>query len=520
MLGWKPEVDFRGLVKMMIEHDLELARREKYGRNFRASLSVNQIDPARPPTDQGRSRPRWRLRRSRRAGARRLPGCPPAGLSGRRRPEPGRAARRVRDRELLRPRRPPRLALLAGSLPADSPGSSASCSAATTRRSRRIASRLLPSFDLALRLEARLGDKRPGLEPRTGPRGGPSGSTPNWRGSSIELGPERPARLQRRRLDARRCRSAGGSGIPTILSMVHGDVREEQAGPRRGRRALARVHADLPGRRATSTATSWPGCTSAGSATSSWPIASSSRRSTSPRRFVRHGTPRGKLRVIPYAADCRRFRPLAGKAHDGPAARSSSPGDQPAQGDQVPARSLAANSPPRLAAPAPGSVARRPRPARALPGDGRAPGAGLSRRDARPDGMRPTSSCFPSLFEGSAVVTYEALACGLPSVVTPERRLGRPRRRRGLPRPAAATSTPWPRRMEQLGNDPELRARMAGPPAPAPWRSTGRATTTALVAAVDDLLHDARAIAGRSRCTSSIEGRLSANCDRSCSPVR
>ena len=27
---------------------------------------------------------------------------------------------------------------------------------------------------------------------------------------------------------------------------------------------------------------------------------------------------------------------------------------------------------------------------------------------------------FPSLFEGSAVVTYEALACGLPCVVTPE----------------------------------------------------------------------------------------------------
>src|SRR4029079_10183271 len=26
---------------------------------------------------------------------------------------------------------------------------------------------------------------------------------------------------------------------------------------------------------------------------------------------------------------------------------------------------------------------------------------------------------FPSLFEGSAVVTYEALACGLPSLVTP-----------------------------------------------------------------------------------------------------
>jgi GDPmannose 4,6-dehydratase len=27
-LGWEPEVDFKGLVKVMVEHDLELARRE------------------------------------------------------------------------------------------------------------------------------------------------------------------------------------------------------------------------------------------------------------------------------------------------------------------------------------------------------------------------------------------------------------------------------------------------------------------------------------------------------------
>ncbi len=33
-LGWKPEVDFRGLVKMMIEHDLELARREKFAETY------------------------------------------------------------------------------------------------------------------------------------------------------------------------------------------------------------------------------------------------------------------------------------------------------------------------------------------------------------------------------------------------------------------------------------------------------------------------------------------------------
>jgi GDPmannose 4,6-dehydratase len=34
VLGWEPEVDFPGLVKMMIEHDLELARREKYALGY------------------------------------------------------------------------------------------------------------------------------------------------------------------------------------------------------------------------------------------------------------------------------------------------------------------------------------------------------------------------------------------------------------------------------------------------------------------------------------------------------
>ncbi len=34
VLGWKPRVDFRGLVKMMIESDLELARREQFAKTF------------------------------------------------------------------------------------------------------------------------------------------------------------------------------------------------------------------------------------------------------------------------------------------------------------------------------------------------------------------------------------------------------------------------------------------------------------------------------------------------------
>jgi GDPmannose 4,6-dehydratase len=34
VLGWKPEVDFKGLVEMMVEHDLELARREKFALGY------------------------------------------------------------------------------------------------------------------------------------------------------------------------------------------------------------------------------------------------------------------------------------------------------------------------------------------------------------------------------------------------------------------------------------------------------------------------------------------------------
>jgi GDPmannose 4,6-dehydratase len=34
VLGWAPEVDFQSLIKMMIEHDLELARREKHAQTF------------------------------------------------------------------------------------------------------------------------------------------------------------------------------------------------------------------------------------------------------------------------------------------------------------------------------------------------------------------------------------------------------------------------------------------------------------------------------------------------------
>ena len=67
---------------------------------------------------------------------------------------------------------------------------------------------------------------------------------------------------------------------------------------------------------------------------------------------------------------------------------------------------------------------------------------------------------FPSLFEGSAVVTYEALACGLPSVVTPNAGSVVRDGVEGFvvpPRDVEALAG----RMERLGLDPDLRAEMA-----------------------------------------------------------
>ena len=67
---------------------------------------------------------------------------------------------------------------------------------------------------------------------------------------------------------------------------------------------------------------------------------------------------------------------------------------------------------------------------------------------------------FPSLFEGSAVVTYEALACGLPSIATPSSGTIARDGIEGflvLPRDVDALAE----RMERLGSDPGLRGQMS-----------------------------------------------------------
>jgi glycosyltransferase involved in cell wall biosynthesis len=67
---------------------------------------------------------------------------------------------------------------------------------------------------------------------------------------------------------------------------------------------------------------------------------------------------------------------------------------------------------------------------------------------------------FPSLFEGSAVVTYEALACGLPCIVTAEAGSVVRHGVEGFHVPARDVSA-LAAEMRRFGEDPRLRARTA-----------------------------------------------------------
>ncbi len=85
---------------------------------------------------------------------------------------------------------------------------------------------------------------------------------------------------------------------------------------------------------------------------------------------------------------------------------------------------------------------------------------------------------FPSLFEGSAVVTYEALACGLPSVVTSAAGSVVRDRVEGFVVPPRDVRM-LAEKMEQLGCNPALRGAWPAPPVPERSNLTGRGITRA-----------------------------------------
>jgi glycosyltransferase involved in cell wall biosynthesis len=247
-------------------------------------------------------------------------------------------------------------------------------------------------------------------------------------------------------------------GIPTILSMVHGDVREEVEVLNKeaalapeffpiylGDGVLDRAElAWLHRRRLRDIALA------------DLVLVPSDHIAET---LVKHGTSRQKIRVVPYAADCRRFRPLAGKRHDACCTFLFAGGITQRKGIKYLLEAWSRVRRPGWKLQLLGALPKNLGPFSPLLDQvelsGRVAHADVPARMAAADVF-----VFPSLFEGSAVVTYEALACGLPCVVTPAAG--------SVVRDGVEGFLVGPRdveilahRMEQLGNAPELRARMS-----------------------------------------------------------
>ena len=174
--------------------------------------------------------------------------------------------------------------------------------------------------------------------------------------------------------------------------------------------------------------------------------------------IVRYGTPRERVRVIPYAADCRRFRPLPGKRHGSECTFLFAGGISQRKGIKYLLEAWRVIRRPgwrlQLLGPLPSDVSPLRPYLEMVELLGPVAHAEMPSRMAEADVF-----VFPSLFEGSAVVTYEALACGLPSVVTPNAGSVVRHDIEGYlvgPGDIEALAS----RMEQLGSDPALREQM------------------------------------------------------------
>jgi glycosyltransferase involved in cell wall biosynthesis len=251
------------------------------------------------------------------------------------------------------------------------------------------------------------------------------------------------------------CRSLG---IGSLLSMVHGDVREEQ---------------EVLDREADTAPDFFPIYLGDGTLDRSQLAWLHQRRLHDleladrilvPSQhiadtLVRYGTARERVRVVPYAADCRRFRPDPAKRHDASCTFLFAGGITQRKGIKYLLEAWRRVRRPGWRLQLLGALPREPGPLRAYLDDvellGRVAHADVPGRMAAADVF-----VFPSLFEGSAVVTYEALACGLPSLVTPSAGSVVRDGEEGLLVPAADIER-LAAAMEQIGTDPARRAAMA-----------------------------------------------------------
>jgi len=313
------------------------------------------------------------------------------------------------------------------------------------------------SFDVALAAEGRLANRRPGTRR----------AVARWRTERFDRGLARD--LIRERPGAALVFSDVGSewalpickelGIPAVLSMVHGDVREEREVLRIERESAPDFFPIYLG----------DGPVDRGEL--DWlhdrrlrDIARADRilvpSAHIAAELARHGTPRGRIDVIPYAADTRRFVPAVNKRHDPSACTFLFAGGiTQRKGIKYLLEAWRLVRRPGWRLQLLGALPRDPGPLVPYLGEveplGRVPHAEVPARLAAADVF-----VFPSLFEGSAVVTYEALACGLPSVVTPAAGSVARDGVEGFVVPARGVEA-LAGAMERLGRDPSLRADFA-----------------------------------------------------------
>jgi alpha-maltose-1-phosphate synthase len=247
-------------------------------------------------------------------------------------------------------------------------------------------------------------------------------------------------------------------GIPSVLSMVHGDVREE-------REVLEREAAEAPDffplylgdGRLDRDALDWLHERRLRDIERADRILVPSDHIAE--SLSRHGTPRGRISVIPYAADTRRFKPLPNKRHGQGCKFLFAGGITQRKGIKYLLEAWRMVRRPGWTLQLLGALPAHLGPLERYLGDvehlGRVAHSEMPARMADADVF-----VFPSLFEGSAVVTYEALACGLPSLVTPESGSVVRDGVDGLIVPSRDVET-LARGMERLGSDPALREKMA-----------------------------------------------------------
>ncbi|MHC5537470.1 glycosyltransferase [Singulisphaera rosea] len=247
-------------------------------------------------------------------------------------------------------------------------------------------------------------------------------------------------------------------GIPTILSMVHGDVREEQ------------VVLEREAERSPDFFPIYLGDGSLDREELTWLHERRLRdleladRILVPsehiaQTLVRFGTPASRVVVVPYAADTNRFKPAPQKPHTSSCTFLFAGGITQRKGIKYLLEAWR-----RIRRPG-----WRLQLLGALPSD---PGPLLGYLDevdhlgrvshSEMPGLMASADVFvfPSLFEGSAVVTYEALACGLPSVVTLESGAVARDGLDGVVVPAGDVER-LAEAMERLGNNPGLREAMS-----------------------------------------------------------